>query len=72
MEQAPSRDHEASLHGGLGVGCKLFSSSWELRGLGLRAQARRIGTSHSFCVTGVSSFLFLSPPPQILDFLASV
>ena len=33
MEQAPSRGHEASTQSGLGVGCKLLSSSEKLRGL---------------------------------------
>ena len=47
MEQAPSRGHEASPQSGLGVGCKRCSSSKKLRGLGVRAQARRIGTSLS-------------------------
>ena len=45
---------------GLGVGCTLRSSSKKLHQLGVRAQARRIGTSLSFSVVGVSSFL--SPP----------
>ena len=60
MEQAPSRGHEASPQSGLGVGCKLCSSSKKLRGLSVRAQARRISISLSFSVAGVSSFL--SPP----------
>ena len=60
MEQAPSRGHKASPQSGLGVGCKLCSSSKKLRGLGVRAQARRISISLSFSVLGVSSFL--SPP----------
>ena len=33
VEQAPSRGHEASPQSGLGVGCKLCSSSKQLRGL---------------------------------------
>ena len=44
-EQAPSRGHEASPQNGLGVGCKLCSSSKKLRRLGVRAQARRISIS---------------------------
>ena len=55
MEQAPSKDHEASSQSGQGVGCKLFSSSKELRGLSVRAQARRIGMPLSFTAVGVSS-----------------
>ena len=61
MERAPSRGHEASPQSGLGVGCRLFSSSKKLRGLSVRAQARRIGTYLSFSVVGVSLFL---PPPR--------
>ena len=45
----------------LGVGCKLFSSSKKLRGLSVRALARRISISLSFSVVGVSSF---PSPPQ--------
>ena len=52
MEQAPSRSHEASLQSGLGVGCKLYSSSKNLYGLSLRAQARGISISLSFSVLG--------------------
>ena len=37
--------HEASLQSGLSVGCELCSSSQKLRGLGVRAQARRISIS---------------------------
>ena len=44
MERAPSRGHEASPQSGLGVGCKLCSSSTKLHGLSARAQARRIST----------------------------
>ena len=68
MEQAPSRGHDASPQSGLGVGCnlcssskKLFSSSKKLRGLSVREQARRMGTSPGFSVVGVSSIL---PPPR--------
>ena len=60
MEQAPSRGHEASPQSGLGVGCKLCSSSKKLRGLSACAQARRISIPLIFFVLGVS--LFLSPP----------
>ena len=60
MEQAPSRGHGASQQGRLGVGWKLCASSKELRGLSVRAQARRISISFSFPVVGVPSFL--SPP----------
>ena len=57
MEQAPSRGHEASPQSGLGVGCKLCSSSKKLRGLSVRAQARRISMFLLFSVVGVSLFL---------------
>ena len=50
MEQASSRGHEASPQSGLGVGCKRCSSSKKLRGLSVRAQARRISISLSFSV----------------------
>ena len=50
MKQAPSRGHEASPQSGLGAGCKLCSSSKKLRGLSVRAQARRIRISLSFSV----------------------
>ena len=56
-DRAPSRGHEVSPQSGLGVGCKLLSSSKQLHGLGVRAQARRISISLSFSVVGVSSFL---------------
>ena len=50
MEQAPSSGHQASPQSGLDVGCRLCSSSKKLRGLDLRAQARRICIlSHSMC-----------------------
>ena len=62
FEQAPSRGHEASPQSGLGMGCRVFSSIKQLPGLGVRAHARRICTSPSFFVVGVSSFL--SPPPR--------
>jgi len=55
MEQAPSRGHGASPQSGLGVGCMLCSSSKELRGLSVRAQARRISISLLFSVLGFSS-----------------
>ena len=58
MEQAPSRDHEASPQSGLGVGCKLCSSSKKVRGLSVRAQPRRISIPPVLSVLGVSS----SPP----------
>jgi len=61
MEQAPSRGHGASPQSGLGVGCKLCSSSKELRGLSVGAQARQISIPLLFSVLGVSSFLF---PPR--------
>ena len=57
MEQAPSRGHEASPQSELGVRYKRCSSSKELRGLSVRAQARRINTSPSFSV----AFFFFSP-----------
>ena len=57
MEKAPNRGHEASPQSGLGVGCKLCSSSKKLRGLTARAQARRISMPMLFSVLGVSSFL---------------
>ena len=60
MEQAPSRGHEAIPQSGLSVSCRRCPSSKKLRGLGVRAQARRIRISLSFSVVGVSSFL--SPP----------
>ena len=60
MEQAPSRGQGASPQSGLGADCKLFTSRNKPRGLGVRAQARRISTSLSFSVVGVSPFL--SPP----------
>ena len=51
MEQASSRGHEASLQSGVDVGCKLRpSSKTKLRGLSVRAQARRISISLSFSV----------------------
>ena len=50
MEQASSRGHEASPQSGLGVGCKRCSSSKKLRGLSVRAQARRIGICGVFLV----------------------
>ena len=59
MEQAPSRGHEASPQSGLGVGCKLCSSSKNLRGLYVSAQARRMGISFSFSIVEVSLFLSL-------------
>ena len=37
MEQAPSRGHEASPQSRMGAGCKLCSSSKQLRGLSIRA-----------------------------------
>ena len=42
---------------GLGVGCKLCSSSKKLRGLSARAHARRMSIYLSFSVAGVFSFL---------------
>ena len=45
---------------GLGVGCKLRSSSKKLCGLSAQAQARSISIYLSFSVAGISSFL--SPP----------
>ena len=59
--KAPSWGNKASPQSGLGMGCKLCSSSKKLRGLGVRAQARCIGIfpSHSL-LRGFSSFL--SPP----------
>ena len=42
MEQEPRRGHEASPQIGLGVGCKLCSSSKKLCGLSARAQTRHI------------------------------
>ena len=56
MEQASSRGHEASPQSGLGVGCKRCSSSIKLRGLSVRAQARRISISLSFSVAFFSFF----------------
>ena len=50
MEQTPSRGHEASLQSGLGVSCKLCSSSKKLRGLCVRAQVRRISIPPLFSV----------------------
>ena len=50
MEHASSRSHEASPQSGLGVGCKRCFSSKKLRGLCVRAQARRISISLSFSV----------------------
>ena len=46
MEQAPSRSHGASPHCGLDVGCKHCSSRMKLRGLDVRAQARRINIGY--------------------------
>ena len=62
MEQASSRGHGASPQSGLGVGCKRCSSSKKLRGLSVRAQARRISISFLFSV----AFFFSprSPPAQ--------
>ena len=61
MEQAPSRGHKASPQSGLGVDCKLLSSSKSHVGKVARAQALRIRMSSlSFSVAGVSSFP--SPP----------
>ena len=62
MEQAPSRGHEASPQSGLGVGCKLCSSNKKLRGLSVRAQARRISIflSHSLLWGGKGADL--TPP----------
>jgi hypothetical protein len=51
MEQAPSRGYEASPQSGLGVGCKLCSSSQKLRGLSVRVKARRICIYLSFPVS---------------------
>jgi len=65
MEQAPSRGEEASPQSGLGVGCKLCSSSEKLGGLGLRAQTRRISIFPLLSVLGVSS-LFASAVPCVL------
>ena len=50
MEQASSRGHEASPKSGLDVGCRRCSSSKKLRGLSVRAQARRISIPLSFSV----------------------
>ena len=55
----PSK-HEASPQCGLGVGCTLFPSSKELRGMGARAQARRISTSLLFSVAGALVPVFLA------------
>ena len=49
------------MQNGLGVGYKLLSSSKELRGLSVRAQARRISIPLSFSAVGVSSFLCGDP-----------
>ena len=57
MEQAPSRGHEASPQSGLGVSCKLCTSSKKLRELSVRAQARRISIPPLFSVLGISSLL---------------
>ena len=64
MEQASSRGHEASPQSGLGVGCKRCSSSKKLRGLSVRAQARRISISLSFSVAFLFSFLVPVSPAQ--------
>ena len=61
MKQAPSRGHEASPQSGLAVGCKLCSCRKKLRGLSVRAQARRISIPLSFSAVGVSSFLCGGP-----------
>ena len=61
MEQASSRGHEASPQSGLGVGCKRCSSSKKLRGLSVRAQARRISISLSFSVAFFFSLVPVSP-----------
>ena len=60
MGQVPSRGHEASPQSGLGVGCKLCSSSKKMRGLSACAQARCISIPPLFSVLGISSFM--SPP----------
>ena len=60
MDQDPRRGHEASPQSGLGVGCELYSSSKNLRGLSVRAHERHKSISLSFSVAGV--FSFLSPP----------
>ena len=52
MEQTPSRGHEANPQSGLGVGCKLCSSSKILRGLSVRAQVWCITISPLFSVLG--------------------
>ena len=64
MGQAPSKGHGASPQSGLGVGCKLCSSSKKLRGLSVRAQARRISMPLLFSIWGVSPFL--SPPCSVM------
>ena len=48
MEQAPSKGHGANPQSEKGVGCKVCSSSIKLRGLDVRAHARRMSTSLSF------------------------
>ena len=67
MEQAPSRGHEASPQSGLGVGCKLCSSRKKLRGLGVRAQVRRISIADGLriknCTPG-SPLDQVDPPPS--------
>ena len=62
MEQAPSRGHNSSPQGRLGLGWKLCSSSKKLRGLSLRAQARRMGVSRSFSIKYYGDFLVPVPP----------
>ena len=51
-----NRGHHASPQSELSVGCKLCSSSKELHGLSVRAQARRIGTIPPIFVAGVPGF----------------
>ena len=52
--RAPSRGHQASSMSGLGVGCKLCSSSKELRGLSARAQLRVQAPPSRFLLRGLS------------------
>ena len=66
MEQVPSRGHEVSPQGGLGVDCELRYCSKKLLRLSVRAQAWLISISLSFSVLGGSSFL--SPSHSAIKF----
>ena len=61
--QAPSRGHEASAQSGLGVGCKLRSSSKKLRGLSVGAAHKNMGKGADL-VPPLCFFACFPPLPQ--------